>query len=155
MAGEQYGDRAVAALDAFAQANLQTYLTKVETDQSLAVGYLTPPDEYIQEYRPADPKSVMQFFYTTGGPVDRVNGLYEYNCVIAWIFPSDCDTGTGQKDARRRETAIANMIASDRTLGGLVVQAIDEDQSVFAEKPGGAQVLHAISLGVAVMVQEI
>lgn len=155
MAGEKYGDRAVAYLLDFIENNLATQLRAVETAQSLTSNSLTDPIDYKPAWTPLDAAGpIVQVFSSDGGPVDHRNAVYEYDCTVALVFASDADIEAAQLKARRYMTALIDVVASDRTLGGKVVEALDEDQSFFHDKPGNAQTLNAIALGVSVTVHE-
>jgi len=154
MAGEQYGDRAVAELLSYYETNLQTYLTAVETAQSLSTGAMTPPLDYLPGRMPDDLRSPLLQVYCDGGAAaDHRNALHSYNCGVLVTYASDADIEAGQLFMRRYMTALVACLAADRTLGDNVVQAIDGEQNFFSES-GDGTTSHSIDLSIEVMVFE-
>lgn len=150
MAGEKYGDKAIANLLSYYETNLPTYLRAVETAQSLCASSLADPVDYIPAYVPDDTRSpLFQVFTLSGESLDPRNQLYLYDCVINVGYSSDADIEAGQLFMRRYMTALIDTLVADRTLGGNVVEAVETEQNYAAEKSGG-QTRYAISLGVQV-----
>jgi hypothetical protein len=154
MAGEKYAEKAVDALADWFTAQLQTYITAIETAQSLTTGTVPAPDEYVRGKYDDDNRNLLMVFCEDGSTVDVNNGIYEYDCTVAWAFSSDADLSAAQLRARRCLTALIDTLRADRRLGGVVAQAIEADQSLFHTKSADATTRHAVAIGVNVMVQE-
>lgn len=155
MSGEKYGDRAVAKLLAYCSAQLQTYLTAVETAQSLTAGSLTVPVAFIGSLIANDPRTpVLMVDCTDGSAEDWGNGLHSYGCAIVLKFAGDADVAAGETKARRYMTALIDMIRANATLGGTVDLAWGGEQQFDAEKEGDAMTMHAVALEVSVRIHE-
>jgi len=155
MAGEKYIDKAVARLLAYYESNFQTYLTAVETAQSLATGAMTAPKDYVPALLPEDTRSpLLQVFATGAKPEDGRCGLYWVDCTVYLGYVGDANVEAGQQKMRRYMTAMVDTLRADYTLGSTVQEAVDGEQSLDAFKPGDAQTRYAIVLDVEVLIYE-
>jgi len=155
MAGEKYGDRAVEALTAYVEDNLATYLTAVETAQSLTAGAMTPPVAYIASLIANDPRSPVVMVDCDGGDVENWgDNLHTYDCLVVLAFSGDANVVTGEAKARRYMTAMVDCIRADPTLGAAVEYAEATSQDFDAEIDGDKMIRHAIGLGVLVRIHE-
>ena len=155
MAGEKYGDRAVAVLVAYVAANLQTYLTAVETAQSLTAGSMTPPAAYVASLITNDPRTPVVMVDCDGGITeDWGENLHVYDCMAILAFSGDADVSAGEAKARRYMTAMLDCIRADATLGATAEYAECTSQDFDAQVGGDSMTRHAVGLGVMVRIHE-
>lgn len=153
MAGERLCNKAVDLLSDWYENNFQTYLTEVETEESLTVGSLTPPVDYFKGSVPDDTRSPFMVIYADDSEtLDHRNNLYEYGCTVELRYASDADIEAAQLKMRQYMSAMVKTIASDRSLSAAVVQAIEENQTVFGQKTGNAAATHTAALDINVMI---
>ncbi len=154
MAGEKYGDRAVAKLLAWCSAQLQTYLTAVETAQGLTAGSMEPPVAYLGSLLASDGRSPLLMIDCDSGAVESwSDGLHSYQCLIVLVFNGDADVWAGETKARRYLTALIDMVRASATLGSTVELAWGGSQDFDAEKEGD-RTRHAVALEVLVRIHE-
>jgi len=155
MAGEKYGDRAVTSLLAYCGSGLQTYLTAIETAQSLATGAMTAPVAYLGSLMAEDGRSPLLMVECIGGdPESWSDGLHAYECRVVLVFNSDADLVEGAAKARRYLTALVDMIRADATLGGTVELAWGGAQDFDAIQEDNAPTRFGVSLSVLVRIHE-
>jgi len=141
MAGEKYGDKAVAKLLAWVQAQLPAQLRLVETAQSLTTNSLTDPVDYVAAKVPEDYRSpLIQIYCDDGDSTDPMNSLYRYRCTVHLGYCNDADPVGGQLFMRRYMTAMLDTIRTDRTFSGTVVMAIEGSQSFGSRKANSTTV---------------
>lgn len=153
MAGEKYADRAVEKLRAHCAANLQTYLTAVETAQGLAAGAMVPPVAY-EGSTFDDGRSPLVLVDCPDGAVESwEDGLFSYGCSLFLVFNGGADVHDGQQQARRYLTALIDMIRAAETLGATVEYAQGGGQQLDAETTGD-KTRHAVAVEVMVRIHE-
>lgn len=154
MSGEKYANRAVEKLRAHSAANLQTYLTAVETAQSLTAGSMIAPVAYLGSLLASDGRSPLLMVDCADGDAESWgDGLFSYGCLIVLAFNGGADPYEGEDQARRYMTALLDMIRASPTLGATVEYAEGGTQQFDAEKDGDAT-RHAIALEVMVRIHE-
>ena len=155
MAGERYGDLAAAALRSYCQSNLQTYLTAVETAQSLDAGSMAPPVAYLGSLMSEDGRSPLAMVDCVGGDAESwSDGLHAYDCRVVLVFNSDADLDAGATKARRYLTALVDMIRNGDTLGGTVALAWGGAQDFDAIQEDDAPTRFGVALTVMVRIHE-
>ena len=155
MAGEKYEDKAIANLLGWFENNLQTYLTAVETAQSLTAGTLAPPVDYVPGDLGDDPRSPLLLVFCTGSEeYENTRSLHRNSCVARLRFTSDADIEAGKLLARRYKTALLDTVYADRTLGGSVVHAIIIEETTDGVAMSDAETSHAIDIGVEVVTHD-
>ncbi len=153
--GERYADLAVTSLFEYVQANFTAQLRLLETAQGLSVGDMPDPVSYEDADLPDDGRSPsVEVFCEGGTPEDNRNAIFRYDCVIYLAYSSDADLPTAQKIMRRYATAFVDLVRNDRTLGGLVAQAIEGSLSLHVDRGDASQARHALSLDVEVTIHE-
>ena len=155
MSGERYAERAVKALKDYVTSNLAAYLRAVETAQGLDEDSLTDPVAYLDYAAPDDYRSPMVMVWTDGGEVeDWQHQIESYDCTVALLYSGDANIGAGQIKMRRYLTALLQCLRADRTLGGNVQAAIDEDRELNVSTGKNSVTWHELTVGVTVRLME-
>lgn len=154
MAGEKYGDKAIASLLSFFSGGFPAALAAVETAQGLAAGYLPRPDEYVDSRRADDADVKMLIYIESTTDIEGGVGMLQHDCTVAYHFSSDADIDNGEPILRKVFTAVKDLIDSDNNLGGGVTSAILSDGDYAAARTTTNATRHAVAVGVRVVTDD-
>jgi hypothetical protein len=150
MSGEKNADLAVKAILNYFETGLPTYLTSLESAQSLVAGSMEPPVDYVAANLPDDLRSPLFECWCDSSrqyepeATGTVSVPYSNDCKMGISFSSDADVEEAQAKARRYMTALNDLLIADRTLGAKVVVAVDTDHTFYANAKGKSQTRHSV-----------
>jgi len=125
MSGEQYADKAVAALKARLDEAFETELAAVETATGMATGDLGRPLEIITAHVEHDNRAPLLAVWDDGlAPVSQKSRLWAVECLVAMTMLGGAEVTSNAQLLRRWVSAFINVITGDPTLGGRVVAAV-------------------------------
>jgi hypothetical protein len=119
MSGERLAALAVDATIDYLDANLQAYLTAVETARGRAAGTLTAPVDIIGADLPnyGGGTPLIEVFENSAKPINVENEHWSFRLTVALFYGCDAAIETGHLFVRDYFTAVIDCLNAGRTLG--------------------------------------
>jgi hypothetical protein len=152
MSGERLASLAVDAAIDWIDAQLQTYLTAVETARSMTAGTLAPPVDVIgvdlPKYGGAGP--LVEVFANGMKSINIENRHWSVDLTAMFTKACDADIEAGRNLIYDYATALVDCFAAGRTLGSKVGSALITDVSFASARGSNAPTLQHAAIDLEV-----